>query len=83
MMVTDKQRWLEITAVLVTGLMKFVLMDWLNFRAFYIAAACIFWSVYIYKRYRANKFVLQQWGFRKNNFRQSFLFLLPFAFCRK
>lgn len=75
----DKRRWLEITAVLATGLFKYVLMDWLNFRAFYIAVVCIFWSVYIYKRYRTDKFVLQQWGFRKNNFRQSFLFLLPFA----
>jgi uncharacterized protein len=76
---TDKRRWLEITAVLATGLLKYVLMDWLNFRAFYIAAACIFWSVYIYKRYRENKFILQQWGFRKDHFSQTFLFLLPFA----
>lgn len=79
MIVTDKRRWLEITAVLATGLMKYVLMDWLNFRAVYIAAACTFWSVYIYKRYRANKFILQRWGFRKEHFKQSFLFLLPFA----
>lgn len=54
-------------------------MDWLNFRAFYIAAACIFWSVYIYKRYRENKSILQNWGFRKDHFKQTFLFLLPFA----
>lgn len=75
----DNRRWIEIAAVLATGLMKYVLMDWLNFRAFYIAAACIFWSGYIYKRYRADKFVLQHWGFRKDNFKQTFLFLLPFA----
>lgn len=79
MIVTDKRRWFEIAAVLATGLLKYVLMDWLNFRAFYIAAACIFWSVYIYKRYRENKFILQRWGFRKGHFKQSFLFLLPFA----
>lgn len=79
MMVTDKRRWIEIAAVLLTGLLKFVLMDWLNFRVFYIAAACIFWSVYIYKRCQANNFILQHWGFRKNHFKQTFLFLLPFA----
>ena len=77
--VSDKRRWLEIAAVLLTGLLKYVLMDWLNFRAFYIAAACIFWSVYIYQRYRGNRQILQQWGFRKNHFKQTFLFLLPFA----
>lgn len=79
MIVSDKRRWLEIAAVLATGLLKYVLMDWLNFRAFYIAAACIFWSVYIYKRYQADKFILQHWGFRKDNLWQSFLFLLPFG----
>lgn len=76
---SDKRRWFEIAAVFTTGLLKYVFMDWLNFRAFYIAAACIFWSVYIYKRYRGNKQILQQWGFRKNYFKQTFLFLLPFA----
>ncbi len=79
MITTDKRRWIEIAAVLATGLLKYVLMDWLNFRALYIAAACIFWTVYIYKRYRQNNFILQEWGFRKNHFKQAFLFLLPFA----
>ncbi len=76
---TDKQRWLEIAAVVATGLLKHVFMDWLNLRAFYIGVACIFWSVYIYKRYRKNRQILQQWGFRKNHFNRSFLFLTPFA----
>ena len=76
---TDKQRGLEIAAVVATGLLKHVFMDWLNLRAFYIGFACIFWSVYIYKRYRKNKQILQQWGFRKNHFNKSFLFLTPFA----
>ncbi|RIH63413.1 CPBP family intramembrane metalloprotease [Mariniphaga sediminis] len=76
---TDKRRCFEIAAVLATGLMKFILIDWLNLRAFYIAAACIFWSVYIYKRYRENQFISQQWGFRKNNFKHTFFFILPFA----
>ncbi|MCK3684932.1 CPBP family intramembrane glutamic endopeptidase [Maribellus sp. YY47] len=76
---TDKQRGFEIAAVVATGLLKHVFMDWLNLRAFYIGVACIFWSVYIYKRYRKNRQILQHWGFRRNNFKQSFLFLTPFA----
>ena len=76
---TDKLQSFEIAAVVATGLLKYVFMDWLNLRAFYISAACIFWSVYIYKRYRGNKQILQHWGFRKNNFNQTFLFIAPFA----
>lgn len=76
---TDKRRGIEIAAVVATGLMKYIFMDWLNLRAFYIGVACIFWSVYIYKRYKGNSQILQQWGFRKNHFKQTFLFLLPFA----
>ena len=76
---TDKRRGFEIAAVVATGLLKHVFMDWLNLRAFYIGVACMFWSVYIYKRYRKNRQILQHWGFRKNQFNQSFLFLTPFA----
>jgi len=72
------KRW-EILAVLITGLLKFVLMDWLNFRAFYIGGACLFWIVFIYKRYQRNPEILQKWGFRKENLKQSLLRLLPFA----
>lgn len=76
---TNKQRSFEIAAVVATGLLKYVLMDWLNLRAFYIGAACFFWPVYIYKRYLKNNQILQHWGFRTNFFKQSFLFLAPFA----
>jgi len=77
--VTDKRRWIEIIAVVATGLLKYVFTDWLNLRMFYISAACIFWSVYIYRRYRRNKQILQHWGFRKDNFKKTFLFIMPFA----
>ena len=76
---TDKRRWLEIVAVVVTGLMKYVFMDWLELRVFYIGVACLFWMVYIYKRYQGNKLILKHWGFRKDYFKQAFLFLMPFA----
>lgn len=76
---TDRRKWLEISAVVITGLMKYIFSDWLELRVFYIGAACLLWILYIYKRYRSNKLILQEWGFRKDYFKQAFLFLLPFS----
>lgn len=69
----------EIWAVLLTGLLKFILMDWLNLRAFYITIAIVFWAVFIYKRYRENPEVMDRWGIRRKNFIVSMLVLLPFG----
>ncbi len=77
---TDKLRHFEIAAVVATGFMKYIFVDWLTLRTFYIGVACIFWSVYIYIRYRNNKQILQHWGFRKNHFKQTFFLITPFAF---
>jgi hypothetical protein len=76
---TDRWRWIEIGAAVLTGIMKYIFMDWLELRVFYIVAACLFWIVFIYIRYRRNDFILKQWGFRKKNFKKSFSFLSPFA----
>jgi uncharacterized protein len=76
---TEKRQWLEIGAVILTGLMKYVFMDWLELRIFYIGVACLFWTIYIYKSYQDNKLILQHWGFRKDYFKNVFLFLMPFA----
>ncbi len=76
---SDRRRWIEILAVVLTGGLKYVLVDWLNFRIFYIMAACLSWIIYILSRYRHDRNTLQRWGFRKENFKRSFLFILPFA----
>ena len=76
---TDKRRWFEILAVVLTGALKYVMMDWLGWRLFYISGAMLFWGVYIFMRYRKDPRILQLWGIRKRNFRRTFLFLLPFA----
>lgn len=76
---TNKTKWFEIIAVVLTGALKYILMDWLELRLFYITAACLFWSLYIFNRYRADKTILKGWGFRKVYFRKTFLFVLPFA----
>ena len=76
---TDKRRWFEILAVVLTGTLKYVMMDWLGLRLFYITAAILFWGVYIWFRYRENPMIISQWGIRKENFKRTFLFLLPYA----
>jgi hypothetical protein len=75
----DREKWFEVFAVLITGLLKFVMMDWLDMRAVYIVTICLFWLIFVYIRYKGDHSVLQHWGIRKQNFRQSFLFLLPFT----
>lgn len=76
---TDRRKWFEIYAVVLTGALKYVLMDWLEWRLFYIAGACLFWFFYIVNRYRADPEILRRWGFRKDFFWPAFLFILPYA----
>jgi hypothetical protein len=76
---TNRKRRLEILAVVITGLMKFILMDWLGFRLFYVVAACIFWVIYVYREYKRSPGIHESWGFHKAWFRSSFNILLPVA----
>lgn len=76
---SEKNRSFELLAILLTGLLKFIFIDWFNLRVFYIGIICLFWIGYIYKRYQSDNTILKNWGFQKNNFRQSFFFLFPFA----
>ena len=78
-MKSDTKKWIELLAVTITGLLKVVIMDWLQMRAFYIAGVCIFWFIYVIVNYKNNRKYLKTWGFQKTNFRQSFLFLLPIS----
>ncbi|MBU2651716.1 MAG: CPBP family intramembrane metalloprotease [Bacteroidetes bacterium] len=75
----EKEKWLEILAVLLTGILKFVLMDEFGFRLLFITGACLFWLLFILTKYIKNPKVLSRWGFRKHDFRKSMLALLPYA----
>lgn len=77
--ITDKRRWLEILAVVLTGLGKFVFMDWLNLRFLYISAAILFWVAYIFIRHKNDKGILQYWGFTRKDFKETFKIILPFG----
>ncbi len=77
--ISDKTRWFEISAVILTGLGKFVFMDYLDWRLFYISAACLFWLFYIIKRYKEQAGILAYWGFTKKYSKETFLIILPFG----
>ncbi|WP_462318711.1 CPBP family glutamic-type intramembrane protease [Marinilabilia sp.] len=76
---SDKRKWIEILAVVLTGALKFILMDWLELRALYISSACLFWIFYILRRFRTDRHILYQWGFRKNGFKQTINYCLAFS----
>ncbi|MFO8055405.1 MAG: CPBP family intramembrane glutamic endopeptidase [Bacteroidales bacterium] len=75
----EKRLHPEIVAVLITGLLKFPMMDWLNYRAFYIIGVVLFWTYFIYRSYKNDPKALERWGIQKKNFRISMRALLPFA----
>jgi hypothetical protein len=74
-----KYQAIELSAVVLTVLFKFILMDWLGMRAFYIAGTCLFWLGYAVFRYRLDHDILRYWGFKKDHFTQSIYSLLPFS----
>lgn len=77
--ISDRIRLLEITAVVLTGIGKFIFMDYLNWRLPYVVMAILAWSAYVIYRYRKDKQVLIDWGFRKDNFKAVLMLMLPFA----
>ena len=77
--VSDKVRWLEIIAVALTAVGKFIFMDILNIRLSFVIVVVIAWSGYVMYRYKKDKNVLKDWGFRLDNFKTVLRYMLPFA----
>jgi hypothetical protein len=75
----NRTRMLEIAAVLLTGAGKFVFVDGLGAKLPFIVGAILGWGSYVYWRHRRQPGILAYWGFRTDNFRKSFLRLLPLA----
>lgn len=69
----------ELTGILATAALKFIMMEWLNMVAFYVAGISFFWIGYIIYRYVRDKNILSKWGFRKEGFNQTMIFILPFT----
>jgi membrane protease YdiL (CAAX protease family) len=77
--ITNKTRLLEIAAVFLTAIGKFIFMDNLNWRFPFIATAIIGWSLYVIYRSKRSPGILAYWGFRKDNFKKTMLKVLPFG----
>ncbi|WP_298900172.1 CPBP family intramembrane glutamic endopeptidase [uncultured Psychroserpens sp.] len=77
--ISDKVRLLEIIAVALTGAGKFIFMDYLNWRLPFVVSAILAWSIYVYYRYKKDKHVLKDWGFRCDNFKKALKLVLPFG----
>nr|WP_321225235.1 CPBP family intramembrane glutamic endopeptidase [uncultured Psychroserpens sp.] len=76
---SDKVRLLEIFAVALTGVGKFVFMDYLNWRLPFVIIAILSWSLYVRYRYKKDNQILKDWGFRHDNFTSVLKLVLPFA----
>ena len=79
-MKNKNQQRFEISAAIMTAIMKFIFMDWLNWKLFYIAGILLFWGAYIVYSVKSNKENLKLWGFKKEYFKQSMFFFTPLIF---
>ncbi len=77
--ISDKRRFFEILASIITGLGKILFYDVLNQSLVFIVVASLFWVGYLAFRSFQDKNILKYWGFTKNNFNKSFIKLLPYA----
>lgn len=66
--ISDQRRVLEIAAVVLTGLGKFIFMDLLAWRLPYITVVILAWISYILYSKKQNTDILKYWGFRTDNF---------------
>lgn len=77
--ISDQRRCFEVFASAITGIGKIVMVDIWAQKLIFILIACLFWLGYLLFRLKENPENLKYWGFTKNNFKSSFLRLLPFA----
>jgi uncharacterized protein len=77
--ITDKQRKFEISAVVLTGIGKFIFMDWLQWKLPFILIAIVSWASYVMYQHKTNVGILKYWGFRTDNFREVTKMVLPFG----
>ena len=77
--ISNQRRILEITAVVLTGIGKFIFMDYLNWRFPFVAVAIISWLSYIIYRKSKQPGITKYWGFRTDNFKTVLKRVLPFG----
>jgi uncharacterized protein len=77
--ISNRIRILEISAVILTALGKFIFMDYLHWRLPFIATAIIFWTCYVIYRSKTKPGITKYWGFRTDNFNRVVKTILPFG----
>jgi len=77
--ISDKQRRLEIGAVVATAVGKFVFMDWFEWKLSFIITAITIWLIYTFIRRRQVPGIMKYWGFRTDNFCAVTRIVLPFG----
>jgi len=77
--ISDRRRIIEIVAVVLTAIGKFVFMDTLNWRLPYVVFAITCWLTYILYRAKQDKNSLKYYGFRVDNFKETLKLMLPFG----
>jgi len=77
--ISNKRRMLEISAVILTAIGKFIFMDYLNWRFLFVTIAMISWITYIIYRSKKQPAILKYWGFRTDNFKSVLKRVLPFG----
>ena len=76
---TKSRQNLEILAVFLTAVGKFIFMDYLNWRFYFVAGASLGWLIYILYQWKTNPGIFKHWGFRKDNFFEVLKMVLPFG----
>ncbi len=77
--ISDRQRVIELIAVVCTGLGKFIFMDILDWKLPFILIAIVGWFVYVLQQRSKTKGILTYWGFRTDNFKRTLMIVLPFG----
>lgn len=77
--IPNKRRVLEISAVILTAIGKFIFMDYLNWRFSFVAVAILSWVSYIIYRKSKQPVITKYWGFRTDNFKKVLKKVLPFG----
>ncbi len=79
MQISNRRRGYEILAILAVVLGRLLFMVELEWRLPFILVVALGWGGYVWSRSRAEPDILAYWGLTTDNFRPSFLQLLPVA----
>ena len=77
--ISNKRRIIEISAVILTAIGKFIFMDYLNWRFLFVSVAIVGWVSYIIYRKSKQPGITIYWGFRTDNFKTVLKKVLPFG----